>query len=246
MLYTLILLQFSAHLLADFVFQSQKWSDRKKEKSFTWQHIYHALIVFILAWLFSLDFNFWIAAAVITIVHFLADVLKSRLQIKHEQKGTGRNYFFTDQLIHLVTLVIVVILYDHLGKIDFVFDINLKIAAILAGFILCAKPANIIIKNIFEAFSIHIPEDEEKEKPDSEVVEEKSLPNAGKVIGVAERFLALGLILVGQYSAVGLIIAAKSILRFNDTQKNEYILVGTLLSFGIAGITGILIKTLVL
>ena len=66
------------------------------------------------------------------------------------------------------------------------------------------------------------------------------LPNAGKLIGIMERFLVLSLILVGQFSAVGLIITAKSILRFKSTQKNEYVLVGTLLSSGIAVIIGIL------
>ncbi len=60
-----------------------------------------------------------------------------------------------------------------------------------------------------------------------------------------ERSLVLALILVNQYSAVGLIIAAKSILRFKDNTKNEYVLVGTLLSFGIAIILGVLISFLV-
>jgi len=88
---------------------------------------------------------------------------------------------------------------------------------------------------MFRAFSIETP----FENPDIE--EEKSLPNAGKLIGISERLIALALILLGQYEAVGLIIAAKSILRFNATQKSEYVLVGTLLSFGIAVFTGIAI-----
>jgi hypothetical protein len=71
---------------------------------------------------------------------------------------------------------------------------------------------------------------------------EKDLENAGKVIGVMERFMTLALVLSGQYTAVGLIIAAKSILRFNNQQKNEYILVGTLLSFGFAILIGVLIN----
>ena len=63
-----------------------------------------------------------------------------------------------------------------------------------------------------------------------------------KEIGIVERFLALALIIMGQYEAVGLIIAAKSILRFSGTQKSEYILVGTLISFGIAAFAGMLIN----
>jgi len=74
---------------------------------------------------------------------------------------------------------------------------------------------------LFIAFSIQTP----KENP--EQPHEHSLPNAGKLIGIIECFLALGLIIMGQYEAVGLIIAVKSILRFNRTQKSEYVLVGT-------------------
>lgn len=245
MLLTLIFLQLSAHLLADFVFQPQQWSDSKRLKVFTRHHVFHILVVFVLSWLFSLDINFWPAAVALTIIHFAADVTKSKLQIGNRKNNKPGSYFFTDQLIHLVTLVVVVVLYDYFGKISFLLDVNLKTAAIVAAFILCAKPANIIIRNIFETFSVSFPEQEPAEKTTAKPLE-KSLPNAGKVIGVAERFLALALILAGQYSAVGLIIAAKSILRFNDTRKNEYILVGTLLSFGIAVLSGVLIKTLIL
>jgi hypothetical protein len=49
------------------------------------------------------------------------------------------------------------------------------------------------------------------------------------------------LIAVNQFAAVGFIIAAKSILRFRDTDiaKTEYLLIGSLLSFGIAILLGI-------
>jgi hypothetical protein len=69
-----------------------------------------------------------------------------------------------------------------------------------------------------------------------------TIPNAGKLIGISERYLALILIIVGSYEAVGLIIAAKSVLRINSHQESEYILVGTLLSFGIAIFSGLIIN----
>jgi hypothetical protein len=72
------------------------------------------------------------------------------------------------------------------------------------------------------------------------------LLNAGKLIGNIERVLTLTLLLMGQYEAIGFIIAGKSILRYEGekTAKTEYVLVGTLLSFGIAIIIGILILKL--
>jgi hypothetical protein len=48
--------------------------------------------------------------------------------------------------------------------------------------------------------------------------------------------MVLVFVLIGQFSAVGFLIAAKSILRFKDGDliKTEYVLIGTMLSFSIA------------
>jgi hypothetical protein len=55
-----------------------------------------------------------------------------------------------------------------------------------------------------------------------------------------ERLLAFVLVLLGQFTAIGFIIAAKSVLRYGDrTPKTEYVLIGTLLSFGIAFALGV-------
>jgi hypothetical protein len=68
------------------------------------------------------------------------------------------------------------------------------------------------------------------------------LLKAGGVIGFLERVLSFILISSNQFAAVGFIIAAKSILRFKDidTAKTEYLLIGSLLSFGIAILLGII------
>jgi len=61
----------------------------------------------------------------------------------------------------------------------------------------------------------------------------ESLIRAGRIIGALERILSLIFIVNNHYEAVGFIIAAKSILRFRDTDtaKTEYLLIGSLLSF---------------
>ena len=49
-----------------------------------------------------------------------------------------------------------------------------------------------------------------------------------------------------QWAAIGLLIAAKSVFRFGDLNKGknrkltEYVLIGTLLSFGLAILSGML------
>jgi hypothetical protein len=92
------------------------------------------------------------------------------------------------------------------------------------------KPTNILIREIFNIYSIKL------EKQPTE-----DLLNAGKLIGNIERVLTLTLLLIGQYEAIGFIIAGKSILRYEGkkTSKTEYVLIGTLLSFGIAIIIGV-------
>lgn len=50
--------------------------------------------------------------------------------------------------------------------------------------------------------------------------------------------------MLGEYEAIGFLIAAKSILRFKetDTARTEYVLIGTLLSFGVAIMCGVVIE----
>jgi hypothetical protein len=230
----LILQLIIAHLLSDFILQPQSWSDKKEAKVLTIHHFYHIIVVGVLSYILSLDINFWIAAIILTVLHFFSDILKSWLISRDRTK----DYFFIDQIIHLSAIIGVVLVYSCFSNITFLFDAGIKAVAIVTGFVFCAKPANIIIKFLLKSFSIAI-SDDAGGSPD-----DMSLPNAGKLIGITERFLALSLILLGQYEAVGLIIAAKSILRFSGAKQSEYVLVGTLLSFGIAVFTGILINFL--
>ena len=69
----------------------------------------------------------------------------------------------------------------------------------------------------------------------------------GLVIGVLERALALTLVLASQFSALGLILAAKAIVRYqalDDRDFAEYVLIGTLTSLLIALLVGMGIRNL--
>lgn len=238
MLQQLIILQIAAHLFADFILQSQKWSDLKSKKVWSGYHFRHILVVFGCSWLFSLDLGFWKAALLLTLLHLMVDMLKSYASMKLSNHVLQKYLFFIDQFIHILILVLISMAYANWYEINFLTHFSIKHLAIFTGLVLCAKPSNIIIKNILIVYSIAIPIEAYTGGSD------KSIPNAGKLIGVAERFLALVLILAGQYTALGFIIAAKSILRFSATEKNEYVLVGTLLSFGIAIATALLVTSL--
>jgi hypothetical protein len=69
----------------------------------------------------------------------------------------------------------------------------------------------------------------------------------GRMIGVLERALALTLVLLGQYGALGLLIAAKALARFRaleDRDFAEYFLIGTLASLLHALLVGVGVKLL--
>lgn len=79
-----------------------------------------------------------------------------------------------------------------------------------------------------------------------------SLKNAGKWIGMIERLLVFVFIISGNFNAVGFLLTAKSVFRFGDLSKaknmklTEYVLIGTLLSFGIAILVGLLFNSLMI
>lgn len=227
----LLLLQFIAHLCLDYFFQTDKLAKQKNTIGFKSPFLYwHTLTCFILSWLFSLQLSFVLGAAVIATTHFLLDGFKNLL---NNSKILGRYAFFIDQALHIVIITVVVVLFDKWHGISpsVTISLNFKYLLIITGYLVCLKPANIFVREVFKSTDIQVSSDNE-------------MPNAGKVIGVLERILTLTFIIVSQYSAVGFLIAAKSILRYrnDETLKTEYVLIGTMLSFGIAVIAGIIIN----
>jgi hypothetical protein len=225
----LLILQIIAHILTDFTFQNDKLAKDKNEhgvksKFFKW----HIAIVFALSWVLSFQIKFIIASLTIALLHGAIDGFKKAF-LKFEK--INRYIFYIDQALHLLVIIGIVLLFNHYFLIRpfYQLPITTHQLLILTAYLFCTKPANIIIKEIFHTYDI---------KTDDTSSE---IPNAGKLIGITERIIALSLILYGQFAAVGFIIAGKSILRYKetDTSKTEYVLIGTLLSFGIAILAGI-------
>jgi len=86
--------------------------------------------------------------------------------------------------------------------------------------------------------------------PLSAKADNDSLLRAGKQIGYLERTLILTFVLIGQIPAIGFLLAAKSIFRFGDLRQSddkmrtEYVLLGTLFSFTLTIVLGLLVKKL--
>lgn len=232
MIAKLIILQLVAHLVSDFYLQTEKSCKSKADNAFKSRHLYvHSAITFACAWLLSMSCGFWWVALLIAVLHFVIDGLKS---VCKNLKGA----FFIDQLLHVAVIVAAVLLYNKVSEIALPEWLpETKVLLWIVAFVFCLRPANFFIQNIFKEAKISVPDSGK----------ENSLPNAGHVIGNVERMLTLVFVMLGQYEAIGFLLAAKSLLRFRetDTVKSEYVLVGTLLSFGFAILVGVAVELLI-
>lgn len=220
-----------AHLLGDFILQPTSWVLDKESKKLKSIYLYiHTLLHGFLAALFIGEIQFIWLAILLAVSHGFIDFLK----LYYQKNKTKRNWFLFDQLLHLV-VIIGISLYYTKTKIELLsFDTRFWI--VLTGIIVLTKPTSIILKNII---SIWTPENKNKDE---------SLQNAGNYIGILERLFVFGFILTGHFEAIGFLLAAKSIFRFGDLKEakdrklTEYVLIGTLLSFGIALLIGFLVQ----
>ncbi|PQV47335.1 uncharacterized protein DUF3307 [Jejuia pallidilutea] len=219
-----------AHLIGDFFLQPQKWVKEKEKKKLKSPKLYfHVLIHIAITALLLWDLSLWPIILIIGFSHFIIDGAKLLLQ----KKKTKRRLFFVDQLLHIL-----VIFGCYFFVLNTVNAINFKVTENQLVLITCLLfltiPVSIIMKTIFLKWNI------------SELTKNsQSLKDAGKYIGILERILVFIFIIVDHWEAVGFLITAKSVFRFGDLKESksrqltEYILIGTLISFGIAILTGI-------
>lgn len=218
-----------AHLLGDFLLQPTSWvldKESKKQKSI---YLYlHILLHGALAILFIWEREFLYYAIGLALLHGFIDLLKLKFQTTASQRG----WFLFDQLLHLVVIIVVSWSYAGIGMYEITFGSRFWV--LLTAVIFLTRPTSFLIKNII---SIWTPEGKLDKKDDS-------LMNAGNYIGMLERIFVFYFIISGHFEAIGFLLAAKSIFRFGDLtvakdrKLTEYVLIGTLLSFGIAILIG--------
>lgn len=227
----LILKLVLAHLIGDFIFQPKSWvkdKQRKKLKS-KWLYIHVTLHI---ALMFLLVFNVkhWALILSIGVAHLAIDAAKLMLQ----NKSNKRYLFFADQALHLISIIGLTLLFTS-TKIQFSSEFTNTFWLLITCLFFLTLPTAFVMKTIFLKWNI------------SKITKgNESLKDAGLYIGILERLLVFTFIIVGHWEAVGFLITAKSVFRFGDLtatkhrKLTEYILIGTLISFGIAIVTGLL------
>lgn len=219
-----------AHLLGDFVLQPSKWVSEKRRKKHKSSFLYYHLLVHFLLLIICLNFNFnYYWAMLISIgSHYLIDLTK----LHFEGKLNAKLLFFADQILHLIVIFGITMSY-------FTFSLNwdklitIEVYLLIIGIVTSTAVISVIMPMLLQNF-----------KPESEFDDN---PNrAGSYIGMLERIFIFCFIVFQYWEGIGFLIAAKSVLRYGDlsTAKNrkltEYVLIGTMISFGLAILVGLL------
>ncbi|KQB37746.1 DUF3307 domain-containing protein [Flavobacterium aquidurense] len=226
-----------AHLLGDFIWQPNSWVIHKEAKKHKSIYLYlHILLHGLLAAILVGEIQFIPYAFLIAVTHGIIDLIKLNFQ----KPKTRRTWFIMDQIAHVLILIAVVLLYKD-ETINFNW-FNNQFWILITGVLFITKPTSIFIKTIISIWS---PESQNSHN-------DNSLATAGNYIGILERLFVFCFILTGHFEAIGFLLAAKSIFRFGDLKEakdrklTEYVLIGTLISFGTAIVTALIVQALLL
>lgn len=227
------------HLLADFLFQTEGIATGKRISGRVM--LFHGLItgavqLVMLAPLINLPIAY--AVVLLMLSHLVIDAAKVRL----ESAGGNRLFLFCgDQLLHWVSIFVIWLwLKGQPGTFSALTEDELlwlpRAAAallILASFVFLNKGGTVMVRAMLTQFPDIAPDDYPM----------------GRIIGTLERYLLFLLVLLGQWGALGFVVAAKSIARFRELESQrfaDYYLIGTLTSLLIAVCTGILMRWVLL
>lgn len=227
---TLLLSLLLAHLIGDFCLQPKGWVDDRMQKKARSKGLYkhvgvHALLALAA---FRFDPAYWIGYVALVGSHWLIDLLKAHF----ETERNGRLLFVLDQSAHLAVIAVVVSVYEpivlHMTTDRLQHFLLLAVCLVLVTFV-----GAIVIKVAISKWT-----------PQLGAADDESLAKAGRMIGMLERLFVFIFVATGHWEGVGFLLAAKSVFRFGDLKESkdrkltEYILIGTLLSFGWAMLVG--------
>lgn len=207
-----------AHGLGDYIFQTSSLVTLKK-KGNSFGYLAHFLIILAFNLIVTIPFLSWrliFSALIIALIHILIDYIRYML-IKKDNAYS----LIIDQCIHIFSIYIISLFFSiTLYRMAYLDVAIIYIYAVFGGALL--------IRHILDMVNF-----------DSQ---RYSINHAGKIIGILERSIIIILSAMGEFTAIGFVIAAKSIARFkelDDKEFAEYYLVGTMLSVLIALIGGL-------
>ena len=234
----------SIHLLADFLFQTSIYSEKKRKMlKPLLLHCFIYFIIFEIVLLPILQFKkLFLLGVIISVLHFLIIFTKNKLEKSFPQRRLQIWIFSINQLIHFVILIGIYYIFNLANSVSNLY-INLQgyenfkiIILYISVFSIIYEPASVFIRKLFTSIS-------SKTYPKENLEELK----AGNIIGKLERIIIAILLLNNQFGVIGFVLTAKSIARFKQMENRDFAekyLIGTLTSFLIVLISVFILKGL--
>lgn len=170
------------------------------------------------------------------ILHGVIDIVKLYAQ----NQNNKTRWFLIDQILHIISIsaLWVFFLKPEINLNQILSSSEIWIYA--SSLLLITVVSGIVMRELMSSWSKNLGGNNDE-----------SLNNAGKYIGMLERLFVFVFVITGNWEGIGFLLAAKSVFRFGDLKESkdrkltEYILIGTLLSFGIAIGIGMLVLKLI-
>lgn len=239
---SLLLLLIAGHLLADFAFQTRRMVQRKERLSGLIPHVAVVTVVHLVVLLPFADLAVLGMVVAIGLLHGIIDSIKARWP----RATTGElSLFLADQLAHgLVLMGAFYVLTSVAGPLPVRLSTGERqlwelVSIVLGAFAFNWTGGAAIVSGVLDELSPGLEEAEEQSS---------GVKGSGRLIGELERTITLVLILLGQWAAIILLLAAKSIARFEELKERrfaEYYLVGTLSSLLVAILVGLALTAVV-
>ena len=220
----------AAHLMGDFVLQTEQMARGKRRPGWLFLHV--AIIVVLSYALVGHWFSFLIPL-VIGVSHAIIDSIKARVP-------GGATVFVIDQLAHFAVIGAIALFASFFGTVSFWTVLFGKtywvILAFVCGVILTVRTGGLLVGFWVQPYLEEMRAAGAQPETTFKLI--RGLTNGGRLIGQWERALIFLFVGMGLPGSVGFLVAAKSIFRFGELKEREnrmeaeYITIGTLMSFG--------------
>ncbi len=232
------LILFIAHLVGDFVFQTEQMA-LKKAHVLSWLFL-HAFELGLITWLLCWSAAVWKVVLVVFLTHVVFDWIKPRL------KGDPIYWYIVDQTAHIIVLWLCAWWIVHkttMFSMPLTQWIAFKWQACIAAYLLVGRPLTIGIGLFLKPWQNELANPSSNNNGNEPIT---GLTQSSEWIGYFERVFTLTCSLIGQYILIAGLMITKGIFRIGELSKSDqrkrtdYVIVGTFASITLAMIVGVL------
>lgn len=267
-----LFLLLSAHMLADFGFQTHKLVELRYSRNLrkrSCANLVHSGIhlgTYLLFICYYWSMYTLAAILILSLTHFIVDEFKSWGVVKRPFLKHSILYFLFDQAVHFVLILIALsfinkniirapFVNSFIGIIEDIFNqfagsITYNEKVIFTLFLLLIGTIGVGALNRIVLTAVKLKPYKKAINSNIKMVQadmDNGTQNGGFIIGILERLLIIIVIVIGLKEVIGFALATKSIARFKKFDDDGFVetfIIGSFISFISAIVIGIIIKKL--